>query len=176
MIQGLDRRTLLKGIGASLAAPLLWSCKKAVGALASVFATWPVDARRTLEAAADRILPGAGEAGAMDYLSYWLARPPFAARAYNFERGALALDRCSRREHTVPFADAAAEIRDQCLEACRSGRLSGKNFDSAAFFRELVQLTLESFFSEPRYGGNRGQVGWAFIAWKPCWWSPRHRM
>ena len=174
MIEGPSRRALLQGLLGFVAATLIPGCKKAATSLTSVFAKWPVDTHRTLEAAADTILPGAAAAGADDYFTYWLARPPFTPSVLQFERGALALDRHCRLHHGGPFPDASDEVRVTCVEALRRGELSNKNFDSAAFFRQLTELTLESFLSDPRYGGNKNNVGWSYIGWAPCWWTPRH--
>ena len=35
------------------------------------------------------------------------------------------------------------------------------------FFLMLVRLTIAGFLCEPRYGGNRDEVGWQFLGCRP---------
>ena len=63
------------------------------------------------------------------------------------------------------------------LEACAAGEFKAARFDGGLFFRQLMELTLEGYLSDPRYGGNRDRVGWRFIGvpdgLRSCWWNPR---
>ncbi|HEY0418280.1 MAG TPA: gluconate 2-dehydrogenase subunit 3 family protein, partial [Acetobacteraceae bacterium] len=43
------------------------------------------------------------------------------------------------------------------------GRLDLDGVPSAEFFETLLANTIEGFFSDPTYGGNRAMVGWRMI-------------
>ena len=59
------------------------------------------------------------------------------------------------------------------LKEFEIGGIKGKHFDSRDWFKRLVTLTLESFLGDPKYGGNQNEVGWRFIGWHACWYSPK---
>ncbi len=129
----------------------------------------------TLSAAADRILPGAADAGAADYINFWMKQDPFA-KAMDWKPllniGAIHLNRVAERNHKKPFHLCRADEQDAILKRFQQGGIAAKGFRSELFFQRLVMLTLESFFSDPKYGGNRKLIGWHFIGKKPCWWAP----
>jgi gluconate 2-dehydrogenase gamma chain len=61
------------------------------------------------------------------------------------------------------FTKMSAHQQDAYLRNLEAG---GKNLDgvpSAVFFAQLWQSTVEGFFSDPVYGGNRDMVGWRMI-------------
>jgi len=165
------------GLGALSLLGVVPRQRSRAAALAAADAVFEPDRRRCLAAAAERVLPGAGEAGVMEYMEYWLSRPPFS-RAVDWKPlinvGAMHLDRLAQAEQKSAFADCAPAQQDALLGRFQAGEVQGKGFHSAAFFQRLVTLTLEGFLSDPRYGGNRGGIGFRFIAHQPCWWGPRH--
>jgi gluconate 2-dehydrogenase gamma chain len=63
----------------------------------------------------------------------------------------------------TPFATMSGEQQDEYLHGLEAG---GKNLDGApsdVFFASLWQCTVEGFFSDPVYGGNRDMLGWRMI-------------
>ncbi len=132
--------------------------------------------QRTLSAAVERILPGAVEAGVPDYLETWLGRRPFRALHRYLCAGCRRLDAEAERRHGKAFAACTPAEMDTLLEEFAAGRVKEGRFDGAFFFRQLMELTLEGYLSDPVYGGNRDRVGWRFIGrpdgFGPCWWNP----
>jgi gluconate 2-dehydrogenase gamma chain len=134
------------------------------------------DRRRALCSAAERILPGAVEAGVPEYMDYWISRQPFSIVSDwkpILKVGAVHLDRIARAEYRRAFADCKPDEQDAVLTRFQKGEVRAKRFNSSAFFQRLVTLTLEGFLSDPKYGGNRDGVGWRFIGRTPCWWAPK---
>ena len=174
----LNRRQMILSLLAVPAARLLPGCKSnSAGGLASAsLSVFEPDRRRALVAAAERVLPGAIEAGVPEYMDYWLARQPFSiAPDWKpiLKVGAVHLDRVARAEYRRAFADCKPDEQDAVLTKFQKGEVQAKRFNSNAFFQRLVTLTLEGFLSEPKYGGNRDGVGWRFIGRTPCWWAPK---
>jgi len=61
------------------------------------------------------------------------------------------------------FKDLPPEEQDAYLKSLEAG---GKDLDavpSAVFFQMLLQMTVEGFFSDPVYGGNKNMVAWKMI-------------
>ena len=163
----LDRRQMILSLLAVPAVRLLPRASAAV---------FEPDRRRALAAAAERVLPGAIEAGVPEYMDYWLARQPFSVAPDwkpILKVGAVHLDRIARADFNRAFADCKPEEQDAVLTRFQKGEIVAKRFNSKVFFQRLVTLTLEGFLSEPQYGGNRDMVGWRFIGRSPCWWAPK---
>ncbi len=135
------------------------------------------DRQQVLAAAAERILPGAVAAGFEDYLNYWMARPPLS-EAPDWKPllniGAVHLERIAKKQHKRSFYDCSAEQQDAILKSFQQGKVTAKRFKSSSFYQRLVMLTLESFLSDPKYGGNRDMIGFKFIGRRhQCWWAPK---
>ena len=65
---------------------------------------------------------------------------------------------------SVPIEIAGApEQQDDWLRRLEHGELRLPTVDAATFFQQLWQNTLEGFWCDPIYGGNRGMVGWQLI-------------
>jgi gluconate 2-dehydrogenase gamma chain len=64
------------------------------------------------------------------------------------------------------FAQLAAEQQDTVLEGMESGKVELKlaaGFNTRGFFDLLLQNTMEGFFADPLYGGNKGMASWKMI-------------
>lgn len=82
-------------------------------------------------------------------------------------------DHCRKSFGGKRFSELAHEQQDSVLTALEKGQIDtggvgphpleveGTKDDS--FFAVLMQNTLEGFFSDPLYGGNRGMAGWRLI-------------
>jgi gluconate 2-dehydrogenase gamma chain len=64
------------------------------------------------------------------------------------------------------FAGLAPAQQDEILEGLESGKITLKlapGFSTRQFFELLLQNTMEGFFADPLYGGNRGMASWKMI-------------
>ena len=171
----LDRREVIAGL-VGVGAVGLVACERAEPSLRAR-PGWidrlPAERRQALTAAVERVLPGAVAAGAMAYIDYWVARPPFSFAQRELDTAALLMNRTAQQRFGKAFSVVSGPEQDVVLKEFRDGKIQGKHFDSAAFFKRLVTLTLESFLGDPKYGGNQHDAGWRFINWHPCWYSPK---
>jgi gluconate 2-dehydrogenase gamma chain len=53
--------------------------------------------------------------------------------------------------------------RDQVLNALEQGHVGFKQIDARVFFQQVLGNTMEGFFADPVYGGNRDMVAWKMI-------------
>jgi gluconate 2-dehydrogenase gamma chain len=61
------------------------------------------------------------------------------------------------------FSELPAEAQDAYLKSLESGGHDLDGVPSAVFFDMLLRMTVEGFFSDPVYGGNRDMVAWRMI-------------
>jgi gluconate 2-dehydrogenase gamma chain len=121
---------------------------------------------RILSAIADRIFPstdspGAVEAGAVEYIDRALAGD-YAELLPGYRKGLRALDRYAREKFGTKFVKLGVERQDAVLLDCEAGQIP--RFKNCADFFETVRChVLEGVFGEPRYGGNRGLIGWRLV-------------
>jgi gluconate 2-dehydrogenase gamma chain len=150
------------------------------------------DEARTIEAAVARLIPadengpGAREAGVAAFIDLQLASAwgngdhfyshgPFLqgtpqqgnqlafTPAQMFRIGIASLDQAARRAHDAAFADLTVAQQDALLADAEHGKLDFGALPSAVFFGALLDATMEGFFSDPVYGGNRDKVGWKLV-------------
>ncbi|MCS2608223.1 gluconate 2-dehydrogenase subunit 3 family protein [Halomonas dongshanensis] len=77
--------------------------------------------------------------------------------------GLSALDDHCRNEHGAAFAELADEQRDQVLTQLEENEIALGDIDSQVFFEIVLQNTMEGFFADPLYGGNRDMVSWKML-------------
>jgi gluconate 2-dehydrogenase gamma chain len=87
---------------------------------------------------------------------------PLTPRDY-FSAGVEAANAWSRKTYGKSFDRLTAEQRTEALTAIESGKAVFENFDAKAFFQRLLAITMEGFFSDPIYGGNRGKASWRML-------------
>lgn len=63
----------------------------------------------------------------------------------------------------TPFAKMNAANQDVYLHGLEAGGKDLGGVPSEVFFASLWAITLEGFFSDPVYGGNRDKLGWRMI-------------
>lgn len=80
-------------------------------------------------------------------------------------RAAIAqVNRYTTETFGKPFFELLGDQQDQVLEDMEAGRAQLRgNVPADAFFELLLQNTVEGFFADPMYGGNRDMVGWKLI-------------
>jgi gluconate 2-dehydrogenase gamma chain len=73
--------------------------------------------------------------------------------------------RCGNRDQVeaCPFAKMSADEQDSYLKALEAGGRDLDGIPSEVFFAHLLESTLEGFFSDPVYGGNRNMLSWRMI-------------
>ena len=80
-----------------------------------------------------------------------------------FAVGIAAANTWSRETYGHDFDQLSAEKRAEALKAMQDGKAQFADFNSRAFFARLLAITMEGFFSDPIYGGNRNMAGWRMI-------------
>ncbi|HEX5281294.1 MAG TPA: gluconate 2-dehydrogenase subunit 3 family protein [Micropepsaceae bacterium] len=93
-------------------------------------------------------------------LGYQLALSP---REF-FRAGIAAANGWSKKTYGKEFDLITAEQRAAALTAMETGKADfNAGFTSAFFFDNFLQLTMEGFFADPMYGGNKDKVAWKMI-------------
>jgi gluconate 2-dehydrogenase gamma chain len=118
----------------------------------------------------DRQLAGAWGAGAGLYRSGpWQSGKPEQGYQLPFTpaelfRNALrAITDELRKANRGSFAKLKPEDQDAYLSALESESRDLGGVPSKIFFESLLEMTIEGFFSDPVYGGNKDMVGWKLI-------------
>jgi gluconate 2-dehydrogenase gamma chain len=142
-----------------------------------------------IEAAVARLIPadaewgGAIEAGVPNYIDKQLAgawgagerlyrsgpwQPGTPSQGYQLpftpaELFRTAIGAINKELAETPFAKMSAESQDEYLRMLEGGGKDLGGVPSEVFFGHLLESTLEGFFSDPVYGGNRNMIGWRMI-------------
>lgn len=69
---------------------------------------------------------------------------------------------CTER-YGKAFQFLAPEQQDEVLHGLEDGRIELESVSSQVFFELLLKNTIEGFFADPMYGGNRDKIGWKLI-------------
>ena len=118
----------------------------------------------------DRQLAGAWGAGAKMYRAgpFHQGLPeqgyqlPLTPRDF-FAAGVQATNAWSRKTYGKTFDHLTPNQRAEALTAMESGKAEFQDFDARAFFQRLLAITMEGFFSDPIYGGNRNKASWRML-------------
>jgi gluconate 2-dehydrogenase gamma chain len=147
----------------------------------------------TVEALVDRLIPhdalsvSGKEAGCAVFIDRQLAgfygtserlymRPPFLpgtpmqgmqnplTPAAQYHQALAALHAWCRIAYVGKMpADLSAEQRDSLLKGLEGGQIKLDGADGRGFFELLLANTMEGFFADPLYGGNRDFAGWNML-------------
>ena len=129
-----------------------------------------VDEARTLAAICDQIIPpdehpGATWAGAVNYVDRQLCGPlRYLRNAYR--QGIAAVDQSSRMLYGATFAGLAETRQVALLSMMEQGRAPSAAWEkvsSEEFFALLVDQTMQSFYGDPRHGGNLEGASWKML-------------
>lgn len=136
---------------------------------------------------ADDLGPGAREAGVVDFIDdqlagsfgrgeRWYMQGPFgdglSTQGYQSEHPPAGLYRaavaaldahCRRSFGDRAFAELAEDEQDALIRQMEDEELELEGVSAAAFFGMLQDNTIEGFFCDPVYGGNRDMVGWKLV-------------
>jgi gluconate 2-dehydrogenase gamma chain len=151
------------------------------------------DEASLVEAAVDRLIPadergpGGKDAGCAVFIDRQLAgpygrgdglymKPPFlpgvATQGYQrpdtpaaqYRSGLKALGEYVKNAFDgKSFSQLSPPDQDEVLAGLESGAIGLKGVDGTQFFTLLLSNTMEGFFADPIYGGNRDMVGWKLI-------------
>jgi gluconate 2-dehydrogenase gamma chain len=142
-----------------------------------------------IEAAVARLIPkddqwdGALEAGVANYIDKQLAgawgagerlyrsgpwQPGTSSQGYQLpftpaELFRTALHAINQALSQTPFAHMSSDQQDKYLQSLETGGKDLGGVPSEVFFAQLWESTLEGFFSDAVYGGNRNLVSWRMI-------------
>jgi len=142
-----------------------------------------------IDAAVARLIPadeqwgGAREAGVANYVDLQLAGawgagerlyrsgpwvPGTASQGYQLpftpaELFRKALGAINKELAATPFAKMSAAKQDAYLRHLETSSTDLGGVPSDVFFMHLWELTVEGFFSDPVYGGNRDMLGWRMV-------------
>jgi gluconate 2-dehydrogenase gamma chain len=92
---------------------------------------------------------------------YQLALTP----AEFFSAGIAAANAWSRKTYGHDFDRLSPDQRVDALKAMQDGKAEFADFNSRAFFARLLAITMEGFFSDPIYGGNRNKASWKMLGY-----------
>lgn len=184
------RRALLKLSGALGAATLLPGAASAAAATTPPrrFSFFTPDEGAFIEAAVARLIPadeawgGAVEAGVQDYIDLqlagawgagerlyrsgpWKAGTPSQGYQLPFTPAELFRKALTaiHRETGGRFPRMKPAEQDAYLKSLQTGKKDLGGVPSDLFFAQLWQMTVEGFFADPVYGGNKGMVSWRMI-------------
>ena len=145
------RRFLEAAAGAGVAGPLV-SCS----ASTSPWRCLTLEEGETAGAICDRLIPadefpGALWAGAVRYIDIQLGGHLRQHReAYRL--GLAAVDQASRKQHGKGFAALSAQQQVELLKAAEKTK--------DPFFALILAHTMQSYYGDPRHGGNRDGIGY----------------
>ena len=120
----------------------------------------------------DRQLAGAYGTGARFYRSgpfvkgkpehgYQLALTPVEF----FKQGIAETNAWSRKTYGKDLDRLSPAERETALKEMDGGKAQLAGLSGKGFFEALLNITMEGFFSDPLYGGNRDMVAWKMIGY-----------
>jgi gluconate 2-dehydrogenase gamma chain len=120
----------------------------------------------------DRQLASAWGGGAKMYRSgpYFTGKPeqgyqlPLTPAEF-FVAGIAGAKEWTRKTYGADFDRLEQSKRAEALKAMQEGKAEFENFSSRAFFARLYAMTMEGFFADPIYGGNRNMVSWRMLGY-----------
>ncbi len=77
--------------------------------------------------------------------------------------GLADLDAYCQQNFQKAFHQLPPAQRDQILTGLEKGDIKLANIDAKLFFKQVLDNTMEGFFADPMYGGNRDMVSWKMI-------------
>lgn len=82
-----------------------------------------------------------------------------------FRAGIESANAWTRKSYGKDFDRLSEMDREAALKAMEDDKAPFPGFSSRMFFDALLQITMEGFFSDPIYGGNRDMAGWKMVGY-----------
>ena len=82
-----------------------------------------------------------------------------------FRAGVASANEFTRKAYGKDFDRLTEEQRIAVLKTMEEGKAEFNGFGSAMFFNALLQITMEGFFADPMYGGNRDMASWKMVGY-----------
>ncbi|AMN42365.1 gluconate 2-dehydrogenase subunit 3 family protein [Rhodoplanes sp. Z2-YC6860] len=82
-----------------------------------------------------------------------------------FRAGITAANEFTRKTYGKDFDRLAEQDRIAAFKTMEEGKAEFPGFSSRAFFNALLQITMEGFFADPMYGGNRDMAAWKMVGY-----------
>ena len=79
--------------------------------------------------------------------------------------GIAAANAWSRKTYGRDFDRLDPDKRIEALTAMQEGKADLGGFNGKQFMEALLDITMEGFFSDPIYGGNKNKVSWRMIGY-----------
>jgi gluconate 2-dehydrogenase gamma chain len=81
-----------------------------------------------------------------------------------YRQGLKALEAyCSKMFGGRGFVELNAEEQDKLIAGMEKGEVKFEGFSSTMLFNAVYANTMEGYFADPIYGGNRDMVGWKLV-------------
>jgi gluconate 2-dehydrogenase gamma chain len=146
---------------------------------------------RTVEAVAERVIPAAGsspgaaQAGVVYYVDRAISGFSTGLQGL-YRRGLRELAALTRRNFSAEFAELSAGQQDQVVSFLLGPPVAGvQDGDQAPaidpgqadvellrrLFTVIREHTVEGFFCDPAYGGNRDAAGWRLVGFPGAQWG-----
>ncbi len=160
------RRRFLGAAAAAAAAPGMISCS----GKSSPWRVLSAAEVRAAEAICECLIPtdefpGAAWAGAVNYIDRQLAGHLRHMRE-TYRRGLAMIDTAARGQGAADFAALAVERQVELLKAVEKGKAPAGGWnptEQRAFFAAILSNTMQSFYGDPRHGGNRDGIGYRML-------------
>ncbi len=150
--------------------------------------------RRVVAAMVDRMIPaddlgpGGIEAHVPEFIerqlagdfgraTTWYMKPPHAkgspeqgyqlamTPAELYRQSLAKLEHLLMQSDNASFAELPEDRQETVMTALGKGEMDTPDFDGKTFFAMLHGNTMEGFFADPIYGGNRDMIGWKLIGY-----------
>ena len=82
-----------------------------------------------------------------------------------FRAGIESANDWTRKTYGKDFDRLPEKDRESALKAMEDDKAPFPGFSSRMFFDALLQITMEGFFADPIYGGNRDMAGWKMVGY-----------
>jgi gluconate 2-dehydrogenase gamma chain len=89
---------------------------------------------------------------------------PLTPREF-FRAGIAAANDWARKTYGKEFDRLKEADREAALKAMEAGEAEFAGLAGKAFFEALLQITMEGFFADPIYGGNRDMASWKMVGY-----------
>jgi gluconate 2-dehydrogenase gamma chain len=87
---------------------------------------------------------------------------PLTPREF-FAAGIVETNAWSRKTYGKDFDRLAPKEREAALKELEAGKAALGDFNGKQFFEALLTITMEGFFADPIYGGNRNMAAWKMV-------------